>query len=104
MTPEIKKDSVKVKMAWRILENPYVSEKATNLVKENKYIFKVSDKANKILVKQAIKETYNVDVINVNIVKIPRKKKRLGRHQGWKKGFKKAIIEIKSGQKIDLIN
>ncbi len=89
-------------VAWSTLKNPYISEKATELAKENKYIFKIFDNANKTRVKEAIKEVYGADVVSVNIVKVPRKKKRLGRHQGWKKGFKKAIVEIKKGQKIDV--
>jgi large subunit ribosomal protein L23 len=92
----------KASLAWRVLEHPYISEKATDLAKENKYVFKVTDKSNKTSIKKAIKEVYNVDALDVKIIKISRKKKRLGRHQGWKKGFKKAIVEIKEGQKIDV--
>ncbi len=98
MATPIKKASI----AWEVLKNPYISEKATELAKENKYLFKVSDRANKIQIKRAIKEVYEVDVVKVNIVNIPKKKKRLGRHHGWQKGFKKAIVEIEKGQKIDV--
>ncbi len=89
-------------IAWRSLEYPYISEKATDLSQENKYVFVMKDKANKKQVKDAVEELYKVNVLNVNVVKIPRKKKRLGRHHGWKKGFKKAIVELKKGQKIDI--
>jgi large subunit ribosomal protein L23 len=93
-----KKDSI----AWNFLKSPYVSEKATALSEENKYVFIVSDKANKSQVKESMQELYKVKVLNVNIVKIPRKKKRLGKYHGWKKGFKKAVIEVKKGEKIDI--
>ncbi len=89
-------------IAWKVLESPYISEKATDLVNKNKYIFKIKDSANKKQVKDAVEEIYKVNVLNVNITKIPRKKKRLGKFHGWKKGFKKAIIEIEKGQKIDI--
>jgi len=89
-------------LAWRILDYPYISAKATELAKENKYVFKVSSRSNKNSIKEAIKEVYGADVVEVKIINVPRKKKRLGRHQGWKKGFKKAIVEIKEGQKIDV--
>ncbi len=107
ITDEKKQEKTKTSLkkelvAWSTLKNPYISEKATELAKENKYIFKIFDNANKTRVKESIKEVYGADVVSVNIVKVPRKKKRLGRHQGWKKGFKKAIVEIKKGQKIDV--
>ncbi len=94
----VKKDLV----AWNFLKSPYISEKATALSEKNKYVFVVSDNANKFQVKESIQELYKVKVLNINIIKIPRKKKRLGRRHGWKKGFKKAIIEIEKGQKIDV--
>ena len=93
-----KKDLV----AWNFLKSPYVSEKATALAEKNKYVFVVSDNANKFQVKESIEELYKVNVLSVNVTKIPRKKKRLGKHHGWKKGFKKAVIEIQKGQKIDV--
>ena len=104
---EIQKKTEKVTlkkepMAWRSLKAPYISEKATSLVEENKYIFVVKDKANKNEIRNAIEELYKVNILNVNIIKIHRKKKRLGKFHGWKKGFKKAIVEVKKGQKIDI--
>ncbi len=97
-----KKPTQKLPVAWKILKNPYVSEKATFLAGEDKYIFKVTDKANKNEIKNAVEELYKVDVLNVRIINIPRKRKKLGRFQGWKKGFKKAIVQTKKGQKIDI--
>ena len=87
-------------LAWKILAGPYISEKATELAKENRYIFKVTDDSNKIQIKRAIKELYGADAISVNIINIPRKKKKLGKYKGWKKGLKKAVVEVKKGQRI----
>ena len=101
---EEKKDSAATvgveHLAWKVLAGPYISEKATELAKENRYIFKVTDDSNKVQIKRAIKELYGVDAISVNIINIPRKKKRLGKYKGWKKGFKKAVVELKEGQRI----
>ena len=88
-------------LAWKVLVEPYVSEKATDLAKENRYVFRVADDSNKIQIKKAVKELYGVDAVSVNIVNIPRRKKRLGKYRGWKKGFKKAVVEVKEGQRID---
>lgn len=90
----------KTPIAWKTVESPYISEKATELSKDNRYLFKVMSHTNKTQIKQAIKELYGVDVISVRTINILRKKKRLGRHKGWVKGFKKAIVQIKEGQRI----
>jgi len=92
------------KIASGILVSPHVTEKATDLEAENKYVFKVFKNANKIEIKKAIEQVYGVKVLGVNIINIPRKKRRLGRTSGWKKGFKKAIVKIKEGQKIEVIS
>ena len=106
--PVVKKaPSLKTKKAELVhsaLLSPHVTEKATDLNAENKYIFKIYSKANKIEVKKAIESTYGVDVIGVNIINIPRKKRRVGKSAGWKKGYKKAVIKIKKGQKIEILS
>mgnify|MGYP000169747234 CR=1 FL=1 len=88
-----------------ILEKPYISEKATDLQNQGKYVFRVSRKANKISVKKAIEEMYGVKVKKVNIIHLPPKRRRLGRFEGWKdglkKGFKKAIVTLEKGEKIE---
>ena len=93
----------RVHLAWRVLEQPHISEKATDLTKENKYIFRVFPKSNKKEIKKAVEGIYGVDVLDVRTVSIPRKKKMRGRILGWKKGYKKAIVKIKKGQKIELL-
>ncbi len=88
-----------------IVKKPHISEKATDLTqKENRYVFVVDKNANKIEIRDAIKSLYNVDALKVTIVKIPSKKRRLGATLGKKKGYKKAIVKIKDGQKIDILS
>lgn len=89
--------------AYRILKAPHVTEKATDLTKKNQYVFKVCPKANKTEIKKAIEDLYEVDVASVKIINVPPKKRRLGRISGWRKGYKKAIIQIKEGQKIEVL-
>lgn len=86
-----------------IVKYPHISEKATNLGEQDQYIFEVFPKANKNQIKKAIEGIYGVDVLSVNIVNIHRKARRLGRTAGFKSGYKKAIIKIKSGQKIEIL-
>ena len=89
--------------AYRILKTPQVTEKATGLVGQNQYVFKVWPRVNKVETKKAIEDLYGVDVISVKIIKVPRKRRRLGRISGWRKGYKKAIVKIKEGQKIEVL-
>ncbi len=94
---------IKKSEAFKILKEPHISEKSTELAKENKYIFKVFPKANKKQIKKAIENVYNVSVLKVGIVNIPSKKRRLGVIEGKKGGYKKAIVKIKKGQTIELL-
>lgn len=96
----------KKKMAgagYGVLRFPHITEKATNLTEKNKYVFKVWSRANKKQIKRAIENSYGVDVVKVNIVNIKGKERRLGRQEGWKGGYKKAIVKIKEGQKIEIL-
>ena len=88
---------------YRILKIPHITEKATALAGKNQYVFKIWPKANKVEVKKAIEDLFGVDVIGVRIINIPRKKRRLGRIEGFRRGYKKAIVRIKEGQKIEVL-
>ena len=89
--------------AYRILKTPHATEKAADLAEKNQYVFKVWPRANKTEIGKAIKDIYGVDVLSVRIIKVPRKQRRLGKVQGWRKGYKKAIVKIKEGQKIEIM-
>jgi large subunit ribosomal protein L23 len=91
-------------LAHNVLISPHITEKATNLNESNKYVFKIFEQSNKIEVKKAIEGVYGVDVEKVRIINIPRKKRRVGRTTGWTKGYKKAIVTIKEGQKIEILS
>lgn len=89
--------------SYDIVKEPHISEKATMLSEKNQYTFKVYPSANKIEIKKAIEGVYGVDVLSVNIIKIPKKKRRLGKIQGFKSGHTKAIVKIQEGQKIEIL-
>lgn len=101
-TPKIKKE-VKPGEAYRILKTPHVTEKAADLVKKNQYVFNIYPKVNKVEIKKAIEDLYGVKVQTVKIINIPPKKRRLGKTKGWRAGYKKAIVRIKEGQKIEVL-
>ena len=86
-----------------VLISPHITEKATDLAQKNQYVFKVFPKANKTEIKKAIEDLYKVEVLDVKIINVPKKRRRLGRISGWKKGYKKAIVKIKEGQKIEVL-
>lgn len=105
---EVKSEGIKARAkvsdrAFYVFKYPHITEKATALTGKNQYIFNVKPKANKIEIKKALEELYGVEVVAVRIINIPAKKRRLGRISGWKQGYKKAIIRIKEGQKIEVL-
>lgn len=103
---EVKQEKIlsrKINENYLCLRSAHISEKAGDLAEKNQYIFKVYPETNKIEIKKAIKETFKVDPVSVNIINVFKKKRRLGKIKGWRKGYKKAIVKIKEGQKIDLL-
>ena len=96
--PELKKfDDV-----YSILKRPLVTEKSSNLGAYNQYAFEVSPSANKIQIKKAIETYYHVKPLKVNIVKVRGKSVRWGRTQGQTRGWKKAIVSLRQGDKIEV--
>jgi large subunit ribosomal protein L23 len=89
------------KIAYKVLIEPWVTESTTLIMELNKYVFKVSPRANKQEIKKSIEEVYGVTVEKVNTINVPRKLRVQGRTKGWKSGFKKAIVSLKEGDKID---
>jgi len=87
----------------QILLRPVLTEKST-LLREghNKVAFAVHPSANKIDVKSAVEHMLNVKVVDVNMVNVRGKMKRLGRFAGRKPNWKKAIVTLKAGEKLDL--
>jgi large subunit ribosomal protein L23 len=92
----------KADFASRFLLEPWITEKSHQEMSQNKYIFRVSSDANKLNIKKSIEDLYKVSVVGVNVVNIPKKKRIYGRNKGFKSGFKKAMVKLKEGDKIEL--
>tara|TARA_B100000965_G_scaffold400999_1_gene423928 strand:+ start:600 stop:893 length:294 start_codon:yes stop_codon:yes gene_type:complete len=82
--------------------SPMVTEKSTNLSEQNKIVFKVPVKANKINLKKNIEKIFKVNVTKINIINKQTRKKITRGRKVKIKGYKKAIITLKKGQTIDL--
>jgi len=102
---QIKKAPLKKKEALtaRLLKEPHISEKATRASEEGKYIFRVYKDANKSEIKKAISGLYGVTVKEVNIINIKTKTKLLKGMKGKKSGYKKAIVTLEKGHKIEIL-
>lgn len=85
------------------LRHPLVTEKNTVLASRGQYVFLVDREANAPQVRMAIKARYRVDAVRVNFVNVKAKMRRLGRSVGTKPGYKKAIVWLKEGQKLDIM-
>ena len=85
-----------------IIKYPVISDKATRLLESNKYTFMVDRRANKFTIKKVIEFIFNVNIINVNTLNQPPKKRTVGRFSGKKSQYKKAIITLKDGDSINL--
>lgn len=87
--------------AYRVLKNFYVSEKASLLNGFNQYVFKVFRSANKSQIRKQVGKLFNVKVKSVKVLNMPRKRRDLGKHPGFRSEFKKAIVVLEKGQTIE---
>ena len=86
----------------QVLLAPVVTEKSYELIESQKYSFRVHPDAHKTQVRQAVEELFSVHVEAVNIVKVQPKPKRRGLPPGRKPGWKKAIVQIRQGESIEI--
>ncbi len=89
-----------------VIKRPIITEKSTNMVKANKYTFEVEISANKDLIKKAVEKLFDVHVISVSTVTVKGRTKRSGKKRTEKtlSAFKKAIVGLKTGDKIALFD
>lgn len=87
---------------YEVLRRPLVTEKSTRLSGESKYVFEVNKKASKDEVKRAVEKAFKVGVVSVNVVYVPGETKKLGKRQVTSPRWKKAIVTLKEGDKIQL--
>jgi len=85
-----------------VIKAPIITEKSSDLAKNNVIVFSVDVKANKTQIKQAVEKIFNVKVEKVNTVNVKPKKKRVGRYVGKTNKVKKAIVKLSEGSSIEL--
>jgi large subunit ribosomal protein L23 len=88
--------------AHQIIIRPLITEKNTNLMQLNKYCFEVDRNATKPQIKRAIQELFNVNVTAVNTMNVRGKLRRRGREFGYTADWKKAIVTLSEGERIEL--
>lgn len=93
-----------MKNLYDVLVGPLLTEKGAAMKeKENKVLFRVSRNANKIEIKKAVEEIFKVKVDFVSTINCKGKKKRLGKYEGRRSDWKKAIVTLKEGEKLEII-
>ena len=85
-----------------VISHPHVTEKTSSAAKANQYAFAVSREVNKARIRQAVEARYGVSVTAVRVMNTSGKERRRGKQIGWKPGFKKALVTLKEGQKIEM--
>ena len=88
---------------FELIKKPHISEKALRFNSEDKYVFVVSPSSNKSEIKKAVASLYGVVVKSVNITKVPSKPKKFKGMPGMKSGYKKAVVTLAKGNKIDVM-
>lgn len=87
-----------------VLERPCLTEKAMQLKENaNEIVFKVHTEANKVQIKEAVERFFNVKVESVRTMNYNGKEKRFGRTVGRRKDWKKAVVVLKDGEKLDFV-
>ncbi len=89
-------------LASIMLSSPHITEKSAFSAESGVYAFKVSSRANKVMVRRAVKELYGFEPIKINMLNMPGKTRFVRGRKGSKPGYKKAVIFLKEGDKIEL--
>ena len=86
---------------YEVLRRPLITEKSTQLQVLNKYAFEIAEGANKPQIKQAIENAFKVKVTKVNVITMPGKARRVGRRMIQTRSWKKAVVTLQAGDKIE---
>ena len=87
---------------YEVLRRPIITEKNTILMELNKYVFETDKKASKAQIKTAVQKIFKVTVLAVNVITVPKKPRGYGRMKGQRSSWKKAIVTLKPGDKIEV--
>jgi large subunit ribosomal protein L23 len=86
---------------YEVLRRPVITEKSTELQSRNKYAFEIAEGANKPMIKQAVETAFKVKVTGVNVITVKGKERRIGRRLVMTSPWKKAIVTLRPGDKIE---
>lgn len=86
---------------YEVLLKPLITEKGTLLAESGKYAFRVATRANKLQIKEAVEIAFDVHVTKVNVMNMPGKQRRVGRSVGMTSEWKKAIVTLAEGERIE---
>jgi large subunit ribosomal protein L23 len=93
-----------MKSSYDVLIGPMLTEKGTMMKEtDNKVLFRVARDANKIEIKKAVEEIFKVKVDRVRTINCKGKNKKMGRYEGKRPDWKKAIVALKEGEKLDFV-
>ncbi len=88
---------------YRVVEKPLVTEKGTGMLADGNWVvFRVNPEANKIQIREAVQKIFDVKVLHVNTQIVRGKRKRFGKTMGQSKMWKKAMVQLKEGDKIQI--
>lgn len=87
--------------ARNLIKRPIITEKTTRLMEQNKYCFMVDPRANKTQIKTAVEEIFKVKVKSVNTLNLLGKIKKMGRYEGRRPSWKRAIVTLEKGSRIE---
>ena len=88
---------------YQVLKKPVITEKTTQMLADGNWVaFQVHSQANKIQIKEAVEKVFSVTVTKVNTLVVPGKYRRFGKTVGHTKSWKKAMLRLKEGDKIEL--
>lgn len=90
-----------MKDIYQVLQRPRITEKGVDLKNEGNYaVFEVHPDASKPEIREAVQKLFNVKVQSVRIMNMPEKKRRMGRYEGHRPGYRKALVKLKAGEKM----
>ena len=90
-----------MKSVYDVIIRPIITEKSSVFAEKLIYTFEVQKTASKPEIKDAIEKIFNVNVVSIRTINVHKKPKRMNRYEGFKPAYKKAIVTLAAGQKID---
>ena len=87
---------------YNVIRRPIITEKSTLLAEDGKYVFEVAEDSSKAQIKEAVELAFGVGVLQVNVMGVKGKVKRYGRRPKPRRSWKKAIVTLRAGDKIEL--